>query len=285
MTCFIAGKEPGKDKNAGEFAGLSPDPEDGLQGRRGAELVSSGYPGSAEDLLGGAPGVARLQPAEDALEVGRVNVAARAVGVRSAPSSRDPLRPRAQAVRRADRRAPGDPFKLADMATESRPRACSAPRRANEGRGRRSDLEAGLAKVFASETGGVRQGVDSGSAAATATREYPVQRLWRDAPLLLIFEGTSEIQRRSSPRSCFTQPQGLGRALTSSFSSSCISPRRRGALFLLLSFSSSTSWREAADRRCAATLREFRQALRHHRRAAPEGSPNRWIRWFKLSAT
>ena len=69
--------------------------------------------------------------------------------------------------------------------------------------GERSDLEAGMAKLFASETG--KEVVEDSfriHGGYGYSKEYEIERLYRDAPLLLIGEGTSEIQRMVIGRSC-----------------------------------------------------------------------------------
>src|SRR5207245_9399520 len=86
FTCFIAEKEPGASENTGNFAGLNVPPKIrklGYKGVESTELVFDGYRCPAENILGGEAaglnkGFAQMM---DALEVGRVNVAARGVGI------------------------------------------------------------------------------------------------------------------------------------------------------------------------------------------------------------
>src|SRR5664280_3084902 len=86
FTCFIAEKEPGVGENTGDFAGLTVPPQIrklGYKGVESTELVFDGYRCPAENVLGGEQaglnkGFAQMM---DALEVGRVNVAARGVGI------------------------------------------------------------------------------------------------------------------------------------------------------------------------------------------------------------
>jgi alkylation response protein AidB-like acyl-CoA dehydrogenase len=134
-----------------------------------------------------------------AIEVGRVNVAARAIGVAQ--------RAFEEAIRYSQERKTfgkaisqhqAIQFKLADMATEiEAARLLMLNAAAIKDRGERSDLEAGMAKLFASEmcmrvvTEAVRVHGGYGY-----SKEYTVERLFRDAPFFLIGEGTSEIQRR-----------------------------------------------------------------------------------------
>ena len=135
----------------------------------------------------------------DALEVGRVNVAARGVGIAQRALELG------LEVRAVERRTFGKPiaehqaiqFKLADMATKveaARLLMLKAARMKDAGE--RSDVEAGMAKLFASETG--KEVVEDSfriHGGYGYSKEYEIERLYRDAPLLLIGEGTSEIQR------------------------------------------------------------------------------------------
>ena len=134
----------------------------------------------------------------DALEVGRVNVAARGVGIAQ--------RALELALRYSqERKTFGKPiaehqaiqFKLADMATQVDAARLLTLRAARlKDAGERSDLEAGMAKLFASEAG--RFCVEECfriHGGYGYSKEYEIERLYRDAPLLLIGEGTSEIQR------------------------------------------------------------------------------------------
>jgi len=148
-------------------------------------------------LLGGVEGQG-FQQVMSGLEVGRINVAARAVGVAQAAFE--------DAIRYAQQRtAFGKPIcehqavqlRLADMAT-SVEAARLLTRRAAElkDRGERVDVEAGMAKLFASET---CQQVSLDAMRVLGgygyTKEFRVERYYRDAPLMLIGEGTSDIQR------------------------------------------------------------------------------------------
>jgi alkylation response protein AidB-like acyl-CoA dehydrogenase len=203
MSCFIAEKEPGVSENTGEYAGFTVPPplkKMGYKGVESTELVFDGYKCPAENILGGEEaGLNRgFQQMMDALEVGRANVAARGVGIAQ--------RALELALRYAqERRAFGKPiaqhqaiqFKLADMATQieaARMLVLKAARMKDAGE--RSDLEAGMAKLFASETG--KEVVEDSfriHGGYGYSKEYEIERLYRDAPLLLIGEGTSEIQR------------------------------------------------------------------------------------------
>jgi alkylation response protein AidB-like acyl-CoA dehydrogenase len=203
FTCFIAEKEPGASENTGPYKGLTVPPKIqklGYKGVESTELVFDGYRCPAENVLGGEQaglhrGFAQMM---DALEVGRVNVAARGVGIAQ--------RALELALRYSqERKTFGKPiaehqailFKLADMATQVDAARLLTLRAARmKDAGERSDLEAGMAKLFASEAG--RYCVEEClriHGGYGYSKEYEIERLYRDAPLLLIGEGTSEIQR------------------------------------------------------------------------------------------
>ncbi|MFI4993546.1 MAG: acyl-CoA dehydrogenase family protein [Solirubrobacterales bacterium] len=203
MTCFIAEKQGGVSENTGDYAGLTVPPQlkkMGYKGVESTELVFDGYKCPAENILGGEDaGLNKGFPQMmDALEVGRVNVAARGVGIAQ--------RALELALRYSqERKTFGKPiaqhqaiqFKLADMATQVDAARLLTLRAARmKDAGVRSDLEAGMAKLFASEAG--RFCVEESfriHGGYGYSKEYEIERLYRDAPLLLIGEGTSEIQR------------------------------------------------------------------------------------------
>ncbi|MEY2440893.1 MAG: hypothetical protein QOJ46_319 [bacterium] len=203
MTCFVAEKEPGVSENTGEWAGFNVPPplkKMGYKGVESTELVFDGYRCPAENILGGEEaglnkGFVQMM---DALEVGRANVAARGVGIAQ--------RALELALRYSqERKAFGKPiaqhqaiqFKLADMATQIEAARLLTRKAARlKDAGESSELEAGMAKLFASETG--RFCVEESfriHGGYGYSKEYEIERLYRDAPLLLIGEGTSEIQR------------------------------------------------------------------------------------------
>jgi alkylation response protein AidB-like acyl-CoA dehydrogenase len=142
------------------------------------------------------------------LEVGRINVAARAVGVAQAAFE--------EAIRYAQQReAFGKPIcehqaiqlKLADMATKIEASRLLVQQAATKkDRGERCDLEAGMAKLFASES---CQEVSLEAMRILGgygyTQEFPVERFYRDAPLMIIGEGTSEIQKLVIARNLLQQ--------------------------------------------------------------------------------
>jgi alkylation response protein AidB-like acyl-CoA dehydrogenase len=199
FTCFIAEKEPGASENPGLI--VPPKIKKlGYKGVESTELVFDGFRCPAENILGGEEaglnkGFAQMM---DALEVGRVNVAARGVGIAQ--------RALELALRYSqERKTFGKPiaqhqaiqFKLADMGTQVEAARLLTMRAARlKDAGERSDLEAGMAKLFASEAG--RYCVEESlriHGGYGYSKEYEIERLYRDAPLLLIGEGTSEIQR------------------------------------------------------------------------------------------
>jgi alkylation response protein AidB-like acyl-CoA dehydrogenase len=199
MTCFITEKEPG----AAESPGLTIPPKIkkmGYKGVESTELVYDGYRCPADRILGGedaglGKGFAQMM---DALEVGRVNVAARGVGIAQRALE---LALRYSQERKAFGRHIAKhqaiQFKLADMATKvEAARLLTLKAARMKDAGERSDLEAGMAKLFASETG--KEVVEEAfriHGGYGYSKEYEIERLYRDAPLLLIGEGTSEIQR------------------------------------------------------------------------------------------
>jgi alkylation response protein AidB-like acyl-CoA dehydrogenase len=199
MTCFITEKEPGVER----VEGLTIPPQIkkmGYKGVESTELVYDGFRCPPERILGGEEGGLGKGFAQmmDALEVGRVNVAARGVGIAQ--------RALELALRYSqERKTFGRPiakhqaiqFKLADMATKiEAARLLTLKAARMKDAGQRSDLEAGMAKLFASETG--KEVVEESfriHGGYGYSKEYEIERLYRDAPLLLIGEGTSEIQR------------------------------------------------------------------------------------------
>jgi len=202
MTCFITEKEGGVHENTGDYAGLNVPPvikKLGYKGVESTELVYDGYRCPAENILGGEEGLNKgFGQMMDALEVGRANVAARGVGIAQ--------RALELALKYSqERKTFGKPiadhqaiqFKLADMATQVEAARLLTLRAARlKDAGERSDMEAGMAKLFASEAG--RYVVEESfriHGGYGYSKEYEIERLYRDAPLLLIGEGTSEIQR------------------------------------------------------------------------------------------
>jgi alkylation response protein AidB-like acyl-CoA dehydrogenase len=198
MTCFICEKEPGADK----MPGLTIPPKIkkmGYKGVESTELVFDGFKVSEDRILGGPEGLGQgFIQMMDALEVGRVNVAARGVGVAQ--------RAMELALRYSqERKTFGKPiaqhqaitFKLAEMGTRlEAARLLTLKAARMKDAGERSDLEAGMAKLFASEAAHANAEealrIHGGYG---YSKEYEIERIYRDAPLLLIGEGTSEIQK------------------------------------------------------------------------------------------
>jgi alkylation response protein AidB-like acyl-CoA dehydrogenase len=194
VSAFVVEKDPGP-----RYGALSVSKNIGKLGYRGIETVEMSYadhrlPGDA--LLGTAGrGLAQIL---GVLEIGRINIAARGVGVARAAFD-------ASLAYAQERVTMGKPIaehqaiqlKLADMATRleaARLLTVSAATRKQSGE--RCDVEAGMAKLFASETAlelateamRVHGGVGY-------TTDLPIERYYRDAPLMIIGEGTNEIQR------------------------------------------------------------------------------------------
>ncbi len=169
----------------------------GYHGIDTCELVFEDYRVPAENLIGGAEGRG-LQQILSGLELGRINIAARGVGIAHAALD--------ESVRYAQlRKTFGKPIhehqaiqlKLADMATRAQA-ARLLTRDAAEAytRGERCDMEAGMAKLFASEAA-IENSLDAMRVhgAYGYSQEFPIERMYRDAPLLAIGEGTNELQR------------------------------------------------------------------------------------------
>ncbi|NBS42623.1 MAG: acyl-CoA dehydrogenase [Acetobacteraceae bacterium] len=190
MAMFIAEKGPG-------FTVSRKLEKLGYKGIDSAELVFNDYRIPADRLIGGVEGKG-LACAIAGLELGRVNVAARGVGV--AKRALD------EAVRYSQQRKTFGKFihqhqaialKLADMAVRVEAARLLTEKAAQAlDRGDRSDYEAGMAKLFATEAA-----VENSLEAMRIhggygySKEFVVERLYRDAPLLVIGEGTNEIQR------------------------------------------------------------------------------------------
>src|ERR687894_29756 len=203
MTCFITEKEPWSDKNEGEYAGLEVPPKIkkmGYKGVESTELVYNGYKCPPERILGGeeaglGQGFVQMM---DALEVGRVNVAARGVGIaQRALELALVYSQERKTFGREIAKHQAIQFKLAEMATKVEAARLITRKAARmKDAGERSDLEAGMAKLLASETG--KECVEECfriHGGYGYSKEYEIERLYRDAPLLLIGEGTSEIQK------------------------------------------------------------------------------------------
>lgn len=172
-------------------------PKLGYRGVEACEVVFEGRRVDDDAVLGGAPGAGWAQMMRG-LEIGRIQVAARAVGVGQAALD--------AAVRYAqDRQSFGKPIwkhqsvgnLLADMATKQRAaRLLTLDAAAKLDSGQRADMEAGMAKLFASESA-MQIALDAirVHGGYGYSREFDVERYFRDAPLTIVGEGTNEIQR------------------------------------------------------------------------------------------
>ena len=197
ITCFMVEKSPGP-----SFGGIRVSKEIGKLGYKGVETVEMTYTGHrvpADAVLGGPGGLGRGLPfILSALELGRVNIAARACGVGRAAFE-------ASIAYAQQRETFGVPiakhqaiqFKLADMATKlEAARLLTRSAAAKLDAGERADVEAGMAKLFASETAfEVATEAMRIHGGYGYTTEFPIERYYRDAPLMIIGEGTNEIQR------------------------------------------------------------------------------------------
>jgi alkylation response protein AidB-like acyl-CoA dehydrogenase len=169
----------------------------GYKGTESCEVTFEGARVPAANLLGGVEGQGFKQVLS-ALEIGRLNIAGRSIGVAQAACD--------AALRYSrERHAFGHPIgefqavqlKLADMATEIQAaRLLTWWAAARKDRGERTDAETAMAKLFASEVA-LRATLDSmrihgGYGYST---EFEVERLYRDAPLMAIGEGTNDILR------------------------------------------------------------------------------------------
>ncbi|HEX2090489.1 MAG TPA: acyl-CoA dehydrogenase family protein [Actinomycetota bacterium] len=195
MSLLFVEKEP----EARKFEGISIPPnieKMGYHGVETTELVFEDHRVPVGNLLGNeGDGFRQVM---DGIEVGRVNVSARAVGLAT--------RAFEEAIRYAqERKAFGKPIaqhqmiqeKLADMGTKlEAARLMLLQAAKKKSAGVRSDLEAGMAKYFCTEacheivTEALRVHGGYGY-----SKEFTIERLYRDAPFLLIGEGTSEIQK------------------------------------------------------------------------------------------
>jgi alkylation response protein AidB-like acyl-CoA dehydrogenase len=198
MTAFIIEKEPG----VGEQPGLTVPPhlkKLGYRGVESTELVFSGFRTPASSVLGGETQVGQgFKQFMAAVELGRVNVAARAVGLATCALE--------QAIAYANQRETfgklisqhqAIQLKIAQMATRIKAAELLVFEAAQlKSTGARADLEAGMAKLFATETA-----IEVATEAMRIhggygySQEYMVERLYRDAPLLILGEGSNEIQQ------------------------------------------------------------------------------------------
>ena len=198
LTAFVLEKEPGAASQPGLQIG-PPLKKLGYKGVESVELSFGGFRAPADAVIGGEAGVGEgFKYFMGGIELGRVNIAARAVGIAT--------RAFEEAIRYAqEREAFGKPIaqhqaiqlKLAQMATKiEAARLLMMQAAERKDAGERADLEAGMAKWFATET--------AQEVALEAMRihggygysqEFVVERLYRDAPVLILGEGSNEIQQ------------------------------------------------------------------------------------------
>jgi butyryl-CoA dehydrogenase len=211
MTAFLLEKEPGVESQPG----LTVPPKLrklGYKGVESTELVFDGFRAPADAILGGDDGLGRgFKFFMGAVELGRVNVAARGVGVATSAYE-------AALAYARQRAAFGVPIsehqaiqlKIAQMATKIRAAELLTYDAARlKASGARADLEAGMAKLFATETAQEvvleAMRIHGGYG---YSQEYIVERLYRDAPLLILGEGTNEIQQVVIARRLFERARG-----------------------------------------------------------------------------
>jgi alkylation response protein AidB-like acyl-CoA dehydrogenase len=190
ITAFIAEKGPGftagRDLNKLGYRGVDT-----------SELIFQDYRVPADRVIGLEEGQGFYQ-VMDALETGRINIAARAVGVATAAFE--------AAIEYAQKRTTsGRPiaerqaiqFMLADMATKIQAaRLMTYDAAAKKDSGQRFDLEAAMAKLYASEIcAQVTMDAMRVHGGYGFIKDLPIERYYRDAPLMIIGEGTNEIQR------------------------------------------------------------------------------------------
>ncbi|MEO5980897.1 MAG: acyl-CoA dehydrogenase family protein [Pedococcus sp.] len=197
MTTFLVEKEAGFGETAQGVTIPGKIEKMGYKGVDTTELILDGHRTTSAQILGGEPGRGFYQMM-DGVEVGRVNVAARACGVS--------MRAFELGISYSQQRETfgkkiaehqGILFRLADMATRveaSHQMMVKAARLKDAGK--RNDLEAGMAKYLASENcANVVEQSFRIHGGYGYSKEYEIERLYREAPMLLIGEGTAEIQK------------------------------------------------------------------------------------------
>ena len=197
MTTFLVEKEPGFGETAPGLTIPGKIDKMGYKGVDTTEAVFEGHRVSAEQVLGGVPGKGFYQMM-DGVEVGRVNVAARACGIA--------LRAFELGIAYAQQRETfGKPiaqhqaimFRLAEMATKVEAAHAMMVKAARlKDKGERNDVEAGMAKMLAAEY--CNEVVEDSfriHGGYGYSKEYEIERLYREAAFMLIGEGTSDIQK------------------------------------------------------------------------------------------
>src|SRR4051812_37631661 len=203
MTTFLIEKEPGFGETAQGVTVPGKLDKMGYKGVETTELILEGHKIAAEQILGEAPGQGFYQMM-DGVEVGRVNVAARATGVAN--------RAFELGISYAQQRETfGKPiaehqailFRLAEMATKVETAHAMMVRAARlKDKGERMDVEAGMAKMLAAEY--CNEVVEDSfriHGGYGYSKEYEIERLYREAAFMLIGEGTSDIQKMIIGRS------------------------------------------------------------------------------------
>jgi alkylation response protein AidB-like acyl-CoA dehydrogenase len=197
MTTFLVEKEPGFGETAQGITVPGKIEKMGYKGIDTTEMILEKHKISADQILGGAPGQGFYQMM-DGVEVGRVNVGARAVGIAN--------RAFELGIAYAQQRETfGKPiaqhqailFRLAEMATKVEAAHTMVVRAARlKDSGKRMDVEAGMAKMIASEY--CNEVVEASfriHGGYGYSKEYEIERLYREAAFMLIGEGTSDIQK------------------------------------------------------------------------------------------
>ena len=199
MTTFLIEKEAGFGETRPGLTIPGRIEKMGYKGVETTEMILDGVHQTEDDVLGGPEARGRgFYQMMDGVEVGRVNVAARACGIS--------IRAFELAVAYAQQRQTfGKPiaehqaiaFKLAEMATKVEAAHLMMVNAARlKDAGQRNDVEAGMAKLIASEyCAEVTQESFRIHGGYGYSKEYEIERLMREAPFLLIGEGTSEIQK------------------------------------------------------------------------------------------
>ena len=199
MTTFLVEKEPGFGEVAPGLSVPGKLEKMGYKGVETTEMVMDGLRVPASSVLGGPSGRGRgFYQMMDGVEVGRVNVAARACGImiRAFELAIAYAQQRRTFGRQiADHQAVA--FKLAEMGTKVEAAHLMMVNAARlKDSGQRNDVEAGMAKLLASEyCFEVTSEAFRIHGGYGYSKEYEIERLFREAPFLLIGEGTSEIQK------------------------------------------------------------------------------------------
>ena len=197
MSTFLVDKEPGFGQTAQGITVPGKIDKMGYKGVDTTELVLEGHRTTDLQVLGGVTGKGFYQMM-DGVEVGRVNVAARACGVAMrAFELGTAYAQQREAFGKKIAEHQAVLFRIAEMATkvEAAHQMMVMAARTKDS-GQRNDLEAGMAKYLASEF--CKEVVEDSfriHGGYGYSKEYEIERLYREAPMLLIGEGTADIQR------------------------------------------------------------------------------------------